>query len=771
MGKFSSGVVEMGAARAYILAILSLASTLQALAGQEAPPAKDDAAAVAAAEAAQTQVRINRDTLIDKTRDEKTRLDAARLLLISDVPEARKELLNILRDSGNPSAQAAVCQALAIARENRTPVMNKAEFIDPLIGVLKTETDPTRTELAAQAMLMLSYNDIQRRLEGLIDDPNMPKTAVLNGIRALKYQPDDRALIKLISLASRTDIVVAGESKRALALIGIDVPSDPSGIRSLIEGLQRRGPEAYITNSLIMKNWLVSLENENVGLRLSLKGLEQRYLAALDKLYNSQTDDKAKSDYLAQQLTSQESSVKLWALSKLEDLQKGTGRGKLSDQLKTMLLGLVSNDDKRVRLRAANLLASMWEVNSAGQLLAQLRVEEEPDVQVAVFTALGSVCYYASKPTSPSRIPEEVRRTTLELALGFLGSPDLDRVRAGADVIRKLLEQDGLKANEVSRYLRVLADRYRQVESLHAELLVAMASLCDERSVCRAEAARFYAPIFEQALGDVRDPVRLAAIDGLVNTDKVAALKRLRNVAVKDASLPVRTKLVELAGDIGASDDLNWLFPKLGQAGEGDAAWQAMLKIFKRSGVEVLDEWMAKPDFKVGGSVLSYDQKLSFLTIVEQKAQGDKDSKRLRAVREKLFSLYASGNNATKASDCMELILGSVGDIAERQTITSSLADICLSLPTPNVELAATLIEKYLADKDLDSQSQLAKSIRLYVNEPPAGADPNALLDKLRQIKFKDPQARGSWKEQLLQWEGEMLAKVKKAKDADKEGK
>jgi hypothetical protein len=764
IGEFSCGVTRMSAARAYILAIFSLASALQVLAGQESAPVSPEAA-----EAARTQVRINREILVDRTKDEKTRLDAAKLMLASDVPGARKELLAVLRDGSNSFAQAAICQALAIARENKIPVTNKAEFIDPLMGILKTETDPARVELASQALLMLSYNDIQRRLEGLVDDPNMPKTAVLNGIRALKYQPDERALTKLIRLVGRTDAAVSGESKKALALIGIDVPSDPNGIRSLIDGLDRKGPEAYITNSSIMKNWLISLENQNIELRLSLKGLEQRFLAALDKLYSSQADDKARSDYLAQQLASQEPSVKLWALGKLDGMQRGTGRSKFSDQLKTMLLGLISHDDKRVRLKAANLLASMWEVNSAGQLLTQLRVEEEPDVRLAIFTALGSVCYYASKPTSPSRVSEEVRRTTLELALGFLGSADMEEIQAGADVIRKLLEQDGLKANEVNRYLKVLLDRYRQVDNLRAELLTAMASLCDERSVCRNEAVKLYSPVFEQALGDKTDSVRLAAIDGLIDADKIAALKRLRNVAVKDTSLPVRTKLVELAGDVGASEDLSWLFPKIGQSGEGDAAWQAMLKIFKRSSMEVLDEWMTKPDFKVTGGVLSYEQKVSFLALIEQKAQSDKDTKKLKAVRERLFALYASGTNSTKASDCMTSLLSSAADDLERQITTSNLADICLGLPTPNVDLAATLIEKYLKDKDLDSQSSLAQSIKLYVNEPPAGVDPNVLLDRLRQIKFKDPQARGLWKDQLTQWE--LDAKAKKPKEAEKEGK
>jgi len=273
---------------------------------------------------------------------------------------------------------------------------------------------------------------------------------------------------------------------------------------------------------------------------------------------------------------------------------------------------------------------------------------------------------------------------------------------------------------------------------------------------------KLYGPIFEQARSDKADSVRLAAIGGLIDSDKIAALKGLRNAAVKDASLVVRTKLVELAGDVGTGEDLTWLFPKVGQSGEGDAAWQAMLKIFRRSGMDILDEWMAKTDFKVGTGALSYEQKLSFLTLVEQRAESDKDTKRLRAVRERLFALYASGSNTAKANECMGSLLATAGGDLEKQITTTSLADICLGLPTPNIDLAATLIEKYLTDKDLDSQSPLAQSIKLYVNDPPARVDPNALLDRLRQIKFKDPQARGLWKEQLTQWELDIKARKSK---------
>jgi hypothetical protein len=759
----------MGAARAYILVILSLAGTLQALGSQETPTVAIDQTAAAAADAAETQLRVYR-TALTGGKDEATRLDGAKCLLFSDIPSARKEVLQILRDSGNPSAQAAICQALITARDDRKPVMNRAEFIEPLITILKTETNPIRAELAAQTMLMLPYETIQKELEALVDDPNSPKIAVSNAIRALKYQPDEAALRKLIGLTGRTDAGVAGEARGALALIGIEAPTDPNAIPALIESLQRKGPHDFIKNSQIMRNWLISLEGQIVEERLQRRNLEQRYLDAIEKLYNSQTDDKAKSDYLAQQLASEESSVKLWALGKLEDLQKGTGRGKLSEQLKTMLLGMISHPERRVRLKTANLLGLMWEVNSAQQLLDRFQLEDDAEVRQAIFVTLGTVCYYQSRQTTPpSKLPDEIRRKTLDLALAFLNSADAERVRAGAGVISKLLEQDGLRADEVSRYLKALGDRYRQAGANinRSELLVAMASLCGQQSVCRAEAAKLYGSVFEAALADTMDSMRLAAIDGLISINKVEALRKFRKELSKDTSLAVRTRVMDLYGEGGTSDDLDGLFLRLGQNGEGDAAWKAMFKIFGRCSADVLDSWMNKLDQQANQSLPSYDQKLSFLMLVEKRADSDKDAARLKTVRERLFSLYASGNSAAKAAEYVTLLLGAATNDTERQATTTTLTNVCLSSPSPNVDMAASLIEKYLEDRDLDAESALAKSIKSYMNEPPAGVDPNVLLDRLTQIKVKDRTARGSWQQQLLQW----LAKAKRPAEAEKEGK
>ncbi len=710
------------------------------------------------------QIKVYKTTLLEG-KDEETRLYAATLLLSNGNGEARKELLDVLRDEGHPEARVAVCKALITAREDRKAVANKEELIEPLMGVLSTENDPSRAELAAQALLIFRYDDIAKPLEQLLNSADAGQTARFNAIRALKYQPDDQAIFTLVGLLRRQDEGLAAEAGKALELLGIDVPADAQGIDTLEAGLKSRGPEAYLKNPLIMRNWLVSRENRIRELAAAQTLWEQKYLAALGSLYDAQADEKARSEFLARQLSAAEPSVKMWALGKLEELRKGTGKGKLSEQLEKLVLGLVSYRDRRVRLKTAGLLTLMWELDSTRQLLDQLKVEEDSEVRQALFVALGNACYYASLPTSSVQIPEGVRKETLELAVAFLNESVPERIRSGADVIRKLLEQDGLGAKDVNNYLTALAERYRQVSptvnhGLRGELLSAMATLCSSRSVIRAQAAKLYSPVFEEALGDEVESVRQAAVDGLINIDKSAALRRLRPDFVKDPSVGIRSRLIELAGDVGGQEDLDWLSKKLGTAGEGEPAWQAMLKILRRSNTDMMSQWIARFDALPAPNRLSPEQMISFLALVEQKAQGDNKADVLMEVRLRLFALYVVGNDTARATEYMNLIVTAANTEKDKNAVAIRLLNTCLQAGDAQVDLAGAVVESYLTERDLGPDSPMAKSLKAYLSEPPAGADPNALIARLRRIKVKQPEKRSLWQQLVAEWEA--FAKAKK---------
>ncbi len=351
--------------------------------------------------------------------------------------------------------------------------------------------------------------------------------------------------------------------------------------------------------------------------------------------------------------------MRCWGIDKLQELRNAKGTLKLSE-LEPSLLDLIKDPSRQVRLRTARLLARMGELNVAKPLLDQLKVEPDDQVRREILVALREACYVGSLATTGHKVPDDVRKETLEWAVRFLGEADVEKVRAGAEVIGKLLEQDGLKPAEVDRYLKTLLDRYTQAgvaadPGMRGSLLGAMAGLCATRSTCREQAVKLYGGLFEQALTDKEAVVRQSAVDGLVNIDKPGALRKLRENMANDPNVAIRQKLMDLAGEIGGPQDLEWLAEKLGVAGEGEAAWPAMMKIFRsdRSDLAVLANWTVKIDALAKTGKVTVEQSIAFLTLVEQKAKSENKADLLKDVRTRLAQLYVANNNFKQASECL----------------------------------------------------------------------------------------------------------------------
>jgi tetratricopeptide (TPR) repeat protein len=414
-------------------------------------------------------------------------------------------------------------------------------------------------------------------------------------------------------------------------------------------------------------------------------------------------------------------------------------------------------------------MALTWELNSAQRLLGQLQVEEDGDVRHELFIALGGACYYASLDTSPFKIPDEVRKETLEWAVRFLSEQRAERVRSGADVIRKLLTQNGLKAEEVSKYLEALAQRYQQAasEANHAvrgDLLTAMAGLCAQRSTCRVQAARLYSPLFEQALTDNVETVRQAGVDGFVNIDSAAALKRFRKSLVDDPSASVRAKVVYLAGEVGVAEDLDWLSKRFGTPNEGETAWQAALKVFRRCGMDVMATWSTAFTAAPLQEKLSLDQRISYFLLVEQRAQNESRVDLLAEARKQLAQLYTASGNFKQAADYLKLMEETAGNRQEKERVLSDRLSVCLRWP--NLDMAGEIVDGYLSASDLTDDNPIARSIDEYLKEPPAGADPNALIEKLIRIKVKDPDARPGWRGLVQRW-GKPVARARRGGETE----
>jgi hypothetical protein len=369
--------------------------------------------------------------------------------------------------------------------------------------------------------------------------------------------------------------------------------------------------------------------------------------------------------------------------------------------------------------------------------------------------ALGGTCYYASLPNSGVQIPPEIKKETLGLAVAYLSQQDVQKARAGADVIRKLLEQNGLTVEEVDSYLNALASKYGQLKGnpntiLRAELLAGMASLCAPRSACKPRAAAVFGPVFDGALTDESDPVRQAAIDGLANIDKVGALKKLRLTFVNDPSATIRRSLIDLAGEAGGREDLQWLVDRVSSPGEGEFAWQGLLKVFGRLDPAAMYDWVASMGGSEGQAKLSDAQKIALLQSTEQKATAENKTDVRDQVRRSLAEVFTRRSEFQQAADYLGLLRQSAATKVQKDRILSDL--LATYLAWPKYDLAAKVLHECLLEADLGPDSTLIAALDAFFTNPPAGADPPGLLKALAAIELKGPDDRPGWRKNLKRW-------------------
>ena len=735
----------MSAKRLYLVILMLAIGCQQASIAKEKPSVPTQSIPVNAE--LDPQLKVNKDALLNGS------IDAATVMLFHDDPKAREILFDALKQSENSPARMAVCKALIQARVSKTAVKNDQDFIEPLLGVFDTKTD-AEAQLAAEATLIFEYEKIKESLEKIFTDPKKPVKTKINAIHALKLRLDMEATIRLIKLVDDPEKQISTEAENALHSLGIPVGEDPQTRQQNIEAIKLQGEVPFLWTQLIRQD--AQMRKERAALDL----WQRRFKFELDKRYESISEDAARGEFLAAYLADTETVVRLWALDKAYKWRVAPG-SKLPEKLGPVLIKLISDGDRDVRLITAELLALMPKLNSASPLLAQLGAEQDDQVKTKLLVALGGACSNAilSNPTATiSPEMKEIRKQTLEWAAKFLFEENAEKAREGAIVIKKLLNRDGLEPKEVDRYLGLLSKRYDKQKdnpdgTLRGELLNEMAALCAQDSMCRQKAAQLFQNLFVEALRDESNFVREAAVDGLTYINKTNALKLLRTDFINDPSITLKKKIIALADEVGGKEDLNWLAEKIGVNSESDPAWQAMLKIFTGSDTGVLKEWMDKLTAQISKIKLSEEQKIDFLKIAEN-AKGN--SEYMPDIRKKLAGLYLKTGQYEQAEGYLSILYEMAQTPEDKKAILPNLLDACLKWPKP--ERITELVKSCLTEGDLDPNSIVVKSIDNYLSKPPVGADPNEVLKVL--IAIKVPQGRPQWSQQLESWT-DLLGKAK----------
>jgi HEAT repeat protein len=764
-------VICMSVKRAYLVILLFFVGCQQAGVGAHSPAlASQEAAGATKAkqdkpilpanpETEETEVdkelKIYKSTLLEG-KNEQIRIDAATVMLFIETPQARRILLDTLKQTENTAARAAVCKALSQTRVGLEPINNKEDFIQPLLNILATDSSAT-AKLAAEATLIFEYEQISEQIEKLINDPTLAIETRLTALYALELHPDMRVAIALIGLLDNPEQQLSAAADKALLSMGIQVGKTPESRKKVIDKLKREGTEGFF------QNYVTRQQEQLREMGIELNQMQGLYLTTLGKWYDSISDDAAKGQFLAEYLQSPKAVVRLWSLEKVHQWRVAPGKSKFPAELGPILVNLISDKDRKIRLKTAQLLSFMGELNLAEHLLRQLEAEQDDEVKMALLEALG----YAFVPNPTTKIPVEIRKQSLEWAVKYLAEEDPKKAQKGAEIMKKLLEQDELTASEVDGYLDLLIQRYQKenIESpLRGELLNTMAGLCAPQNIHNAQCKKRFKSLFEEALNDKTNLVREAAVEGLIYIDKTQALESLRKDLTNDPSVLIRKKLIDLAGEVGGKDDLSWLVEKMGSNAESEPAWQAMLKIFRRSESDILSEWIDNLVSQASKTELSDEQKISFLEIAEQKASGENKPKMLKNTRERLAKLYVKTGQFERGADYLGMLYEAARTNEEKMAILPDLLNVYLKWP--KVESASKLIENCLLAKDLEPNDVVIGTIEDYLSNPPAGADPNTVLKALLS-EIKPSPDRPKWEQQKKSW----IDRIGKINDPNKSEK
>jgi hypothetical protein len=510
----------------------------------------------------------------------------------------------------------------------------------------------------------------------------------------------------------------------------------------MIEEIQRIGKEEFLYYWRMRQEYEKQIEQ----LRVQSESWKQKYLTTLDGLYGKLgADGTARTTFLAQYLQGVQPEERLWAISKISQWLRGTEpKSNVLTKLGPLVIKLISDKNGQVRLNAARLLALMPELDSSVTLLEQLKVETNEEIRSEQFIALGQACRYAFSPQSQLKLDKSVRNATLDLAVDYLSSDDTNRAQRAAEIIRNLLEHNGLSDEAVTGYLNAVAKRYAGDNTdsvLQGELLNTMAMLCSQ-SVYKEQAAKMYREHFIASLKDKNDLIREAAVNGLININKPEALRTLRADFANDSSISIRRKLISLAEEVGTTEDLAWLSDKLSSNIEEAAAWKAMMRIFSASDTALLVSWIQPLEQKK----IAPGRIIAFLEVAERKAQTENNNDALRNIRYKLAVNLAKTAERDKAKEYYGELLKMEKNFAESEQLRAELLELYLA--DNQIKQAGSLVANRLLKDDIDITCPVAQVLLNFVQKAPEQA--KALINELELIKLDQADLKPNW-EQVLQ--------------------
>lgn len=691
------------------------------------------------------QLKINRWTLFNST-DEQIRVETAVELLKSPSSEARQILLEAISAKDNIAAQTSVSKAIIQFRSSSQLIPDKEDFIVPLMDILKVQNMEV-ANLAAQASLIFTYRQVKDHLDGIIGNSVLSPAARKNAVYALQIRPDKEALSRLIELLDSKDESIASSAGDALQE-WLPVGRDRQLQREILKELESK------SRTDILRERLLTQEQKVRQLSDEVAKWQKRYIASLDSIYQATADENARAKFIADSLSSDHSSTRLWAIEKINMWRK-SGKVLPLDVMQKPLVVLVSAPDPAVRLATAKLLGMLTNVNSAEVLLAQLKVEAESDVKTEILVALGHVCNFGLSPGAEVKINPEIRIETLRFVSEFL--KDSNPVTA-AEVIRNLLLQNGLETSRVKPYFELIAGIFRKTDDgqIKARLLEEMARLCGSDSFYRSLAGEVFEGIFREVIDDRNNQISTPAVIGLIRIDQSGAFEFFKQKGfTSHPSAKIRGELISIAGQIGTQDDLEWLGSITATAEseeERRPAAEAMMNIFQHCKADVMLAWAQKfsRQSKAKNDDFILAKTRTLFETAEKKAEAEQDMQLLFSVRYSMAEHCADAGLYGLAAKYYGLLLQSGSDPNQTSQLTARLLDV--NLRSGQTESVKQLVANVLLSEDLLPDVEISKALSNYFTTNQNSEQAGQIFLALVSIKVPVDSPRPFWSKQLEDW-------------------
>ena len=503
--------------------------------------------------------------LTDRSRSKQARIEAAKLLLQRNYPQAIRILQERMIDNSDPTCQIAICQAII-----QTGIARK-QFVAPLLAILKNSSNPAVRASAADALIVhRRFGSLDRMIKLLMDRKTNPNTKITI-ISALSKTLDKRAVEALVVLTADRDKSVRHSACMALVeMTNITTfDEDSKKWKSWWENNKQKSDEAWtmeLAKNLIRRN--IALSSENSKLR-------QRLANTMEELFIT-TAPKRRDALILKMLKDKLAEVRLVGIKAAK--QYINAGAKPSKELRKEILAKITDTDSRIRAIAALLLPSISRKDAATILHERLKVEKSPRVRKALYESL--------------MLTEDTSQSTWNQLVAGISEDDPLVAAAAADAMVKFIENSNLTDVQRMQLSTKLVQRYRQSANegkkstryLREALLGVMGALKDEK-------------LADVIISSLKDPAATVRLSGVRAIKQLGSSKYIPAIIplVKDPDRGVRMVAIATIGALGNSNYVETILERTEKSIEPDAdvrseAWRTIMKLLKKDGIEKLNK-------------------------------------------------------------------------------------------------------------------------------------------------------------------------------------